>query len=582
MTVQAQPISLVSPYGGPLVDLLALANEARELRARAAELPQVPMALRAQLDLELLATGGFSPLTTFMGEADYRSVCEGMRLANGTVFPLPVTLPVGDGIDVRAGTTVTLCDETRQPLAVMDVHEVFARDWRVEARHIYGSDDLAHPVIAEMAAAGRRQLSGPLRVFRLPVHHDFLDLRLTPAQSRARLAALGRPHVVAFNTRNPLHRVHEEITRRAMRTTGASLLLHPIVGMTRPGDVDPFTRVRIYRRIVERYFEREPVVLALLPLAMRMAGPREAVWHAIIRRNFGASHFIVGRDHAGPGNDSRGRPFFPPEAAPALATRLAPEIGVEIVAFPELVYAPERDAYVSREEAAQDRTVAVSGTRVRTEIAAGGSGLAAWMIRPEAAEELARAYPPPGRQGFCVWITGLSGSGKTTVADILSVRIQERGRRVTLLDGDIIRSTISSDLSFSRQDRDTQVRRTGVVAAEAVRHHGAVVCASLSPFAGSRAEVRQMIGRESFLLVYLDTPIDVCRGRDPKGLYARAGRGLIAGMTGMESPFEPPGDADLTLSTEHVTPDAVVAVVLAEMEKRGFILPAAVEPAVNR
>lgn len=537
-------MSIVPPYGGSLIDLVAPAAESAALRAEAIGLTQIPLPRRAQLDLELLSVGGCSPLTTFMGESDYRAVCENMRLADGRLFPIPVTLPIPDGLEVNSGSRVSLCDEVRRPLAILRVDEIYERDWRWEARHLYGSEDLVHPVIAEMANAGRRAASGTLQVFRLPVHHDFADLRLTPAVTRERLTALSRPHVLAVHATGIFTRLDEDVTEQAFHSIDATLLVHPAVGITRPADPDPFTRVRSYRRVVSASYARDRVLLALAPLADRMAGPREAVWHAIVRRNYGASHFVVRRTHADAGCDSRGRAFFPPGAAAALATALASEIGVSVVVPPEN---PE------------------------------GAEPGAARLRPQAAEALARTTAPAGHRGFCVWITGLSGAGKTTLAELLAVRLQERGRRVTQLDGDIMRATVSADLGFSRQDRDANVRRIGFVAAEAVRHHGAVVCACLSPYATTRADVRQMIGREAFVLVYLDTPINVCRRRDPKGMYARADRGLGSAMTGVAAPFEAPDDADVSLSTEHLGPEEIINTILRDLERRGFILPLAGE-----
>jgi sulfate adenylyltransferase len=384
-------VALIEPYGGQLIDLFAPAADAAATARRVAGLPRLPLSIRTQHDLELLATGAFSPLQTFMGEADYRAVCEQMRLADGRVFPLPVTLPVPDGAPVRLGQQLALCDLQDEPLAILDVDEIFARDWAEEAGHIYGAADIAHPVIAEMPTWGSRLVSGRLTAIRLPRHSRDHDLRLTPAQTRARLARLNRSAVVAFNTRNPLHRVHEELTKRAMRSANASLLLHPVVGLTRPGDVDQVTRIRIYRRLVERYYDPGSTLLAVLPLAMRMAGPREAVFHAIIRRNFGASHFIVGRDHAGPGRNSEGEPFFSPFASRELANRLAPEIGVEILGFPEFVYVPGTDSYAPENEVPPGTpTISVSGSRVRMEFLAQGKLLPPWLTRPEAASELAK------------------------------------------------------------------------------------------------------------------------------------------------------------------------------------------------
>lgn len=279
--------------------------------------------------------------------------------------------------------------------------------------------------------------------------------------------------MVAFQTRNPLHRAHEELTKRAVAAVDGVLLLHPVVGLTKPGDVDHFTRVRTYKALAGRYYDADRIVLALLPLAMRMAGPREALWHALIRRNFGASHLIVGRDHASPGLDSRGRPFYGPFDAQALVARHAEELGVAMVPFGEVVYLPDEARYEEADKVgAGRRTAALSGTQVRDDYLGAGRLLPDWFTRPEVAEILADTYPPRHKRGVCIWFTGLSGAGKSTTADVLTVRLQEAGRQVTVLDGDVVRTHLSKGLGFSKEDRDLNIRRIGFVAGEIVRHGG--------------------------------------------------------------------------------------------------------------
>jgi sulfate adenylyltransferase len=349
-------------------------------------------------------------------------------------------------------------------------------------------------------------VSGRLQVLRLPPRYDFRELRLAPIEVRERLVQAGHRNVVAFQTRNPLHRVHEELTKRAIEAVDGTLLLHPSVGMTRPGDVDHYTRVRTYRALAERYYAANRIVLSLLPLAMRMAGPREALWHALIRRNYGANHFIVGRDHASPGSDSSGRPFYGAYAAQDLLQQHQQELGVTMVPFQEFVYLPDEDRY---EEVARiprgARTAAISGTQVRDDFLNRGRTLPDWFTRPETAEILADTYPPRHRQGVCVWFTGLSGSGKSTTAEVLTMLLLEHGRQVTVLDGDVVRTHLSRGLGFSREDRDTNIRRIGFVAAEIVRHGGVVVCAAISPYRATRNEVRQMVGTDQFVEVFVDT-----------------------------------------------------------------------------
>jgi sulfate adenylyltransferase len=561
---------LISPYGGRLVDLVASGEARAALRQRAATFRSVQLSPRSVCDLELLATGAFSPLDRFMGRRDYERVLEDMRLADGTLFPIPVTLPVAE--DVQEGEEIALRGPSNDLLAVMRVDEVYGWDLHREAACICGTQDLRHPLVAEMHRWGPRCVSGPLAVLDLPRHHDFVSLRRTPGEVRALLDAHGWANVVAFQARTPMHRVHEEMTKRAAEKVGGALLIHPVVGLRQPGDVDHFTRVRTYRLAVERHYDPRRTVLSLLPLALRLAGPREAVWHAVVRRNYGANHLIVGRDHASPGVDTSGRPFYGPDAAQELLARCSSEVGVGMVPFRELVYLPREDRYeeVGRIPVGTE-TASISGTEVRDDYLAKGRPLPAWFTRPETAAILAEVSRPRHQQGFCIWFTGLSGAGKSTIADVLTVLLLEHGRQVTVLDGDVVRTHLSKGLGFSREDRDTNIRRIGFVAAEIVRHEGAVICAAVSPYEAARNDARGMVGPDRFLLVYVDTPLAECERRDTKGMYARARRGELRGFTGIDDPYEPPAAPDLTLTTVDCTPEDNARKVLAELVKRGFV-----------
>jgi sulfate adenylyltransferase len=567
---------LVAPYGGRLVDLLVHdEDERREWGQRAGRAPAVQLSSRSLYDLELLATGAFSPAHRFLGEADYRRVLAEMRLADGTLFPIPVTLPIAEDLPVRPGDEVALRNDKNELLAVMQVEERYQRDPEVECRAVYGTTDVQHPLVAEMTLWGAWYLSGRLRVLQLPRHYSFTDLRRTPAQVRRLLETLGSSRVVAFQTRNPIHRAHEELTKRAAAATDGTLLIHPVVGLTRPGDVDLYTRVRCYKALVERYYDPRRTVLSLLPLAMRMAGPREAVWHAIIRRNFGASHFIVGRDHAGPGMDSAGRPFYGPYDAQRLLTELQGELGIEALPFQELVYLPEEDRYEEMDRTGGAKVLSLSGTEVRNDYLARGRQLPAWFTRPEVAAILADASVPRHHQGFCVWFTGLSGAGKSTIAELLAVQLMERGRQVTVLDGDVVRTHLSKGLGFSKEDRDANILRIGFVAAEIARHNGVAVCAAVSPYRATRNQVRGMFDNGHFIEVYVDTPLEVCERRDAKGIYARARRGEIKMFTGIDDPYEAPVDPEVVcLGDERQTVEQNVASVAEFLEKGGLVAPA--------
>jgi sulfate adenylyltransferase len=567
--------SLIKPYGGNLVDLLVPNAERESIISLAAQLPRIQLTQRNLCDLELLATGAFSPLNKFMGREDYLRVVQDMRLADGTLFPIPITLPVASTHNISAGAEIALADEHNDLLAIMRVEEVYEWDRDEQAKLVYGTTDLRHPLVAEMQAWGEVCISGELKVVRLPRYYDFRRLRMTPAEVRTALSELGHENVVAFQTRNPLHRAHEEMTKRAMQRINGALLLHPVVGMTKAGDIDHYTRVQSYKALVDKHYDQNSTVLALLPLAMRMAGPREAIWHAIIRRNFGANHFIVGRDHASPGVDSNNKPFYGPYDAQRLLTEHTAEVGVQPMFFSEMVYLTDERRYEeSSELLAGRRTASISGTKVREDFLQRGRPLPAWFTRPEVAAILSAAHPARHQQGFCLWFTGLSGSGKSTTADILTIMLLEHGRQVTVLDGDVIRTHLSKGLGFSREDRDTNIRRIGFVASEIVRHGGGVICAAISPYRATRNECRTMIGSDRFCEVFVATPLEVCEDRDPKGMYALAREGQLKGFTGIDDPYEPPHNAEITLDTVNCSAEENAERIVMYLIERGFVRPA--------
>ena len=568
----SQETTLIEPYGGRLVDLRVPREEHDEMRAYANTLPSIQLTDRALCDLELLAVGAFSPLDRFMGRADYARVVEEMRLADGRLFPIPVTLPVDRIDDLHYDRDIALRDAKNNLLAILTVEEIYTWDRAHTAQLVFGTQDPAHPLVAEMNRWGKTNLAGRLRVLDLPRHHDFTDLRLTPAETRTRLAAIGRTNVVAFQTRNPLHRAHEELTKRAADSVDGTLLLHPVVGLTKPGDVDHFTRVRSYKALLNNYYARDRSLLALLPLAMRLAGPREALWHMLIRRNYGANYLIVGRDHAGPGNDSLGRPFYGPYDAQELAKQHCDELGVGVLTFSEMVYLPHENRY---EEAALvpngAQIASISGTQVRSDYLNRGRQLPDWFTRPEVADILSESYPPRHRQGVCLWFTGLSGAGKSTTADVLTVLLLENGRQVTVLDGDVVRTHLSKGLGFSKDDRDTNIRRIGFVAAEIVRHGGIAICAAVSPYRATREDVRALVGKDRFVEVFVDTPLTVCEDRDVKGMYAKARRGEIQGFTGIDDPYEAPVNPEITLDTVAFSPEENAQRIVAYLASHGYV-----------
>lgn len=565
---------LINPYGGRLINLSVKADELAEVKQRASELPSIQLSDRSMCDLELLAVGAFSPLDRFMGEGDYQSVIEQMRLADGTVFPIPITLPVDERAPIELGKEVALRSPKNELLAIMEIQEIFEWNLEHEAQGVLGSTDTRHPLIAEMHRWGKYYISGPIKVIELPRHYDFKELRLTPAETRTKLTEFGHSNVVAFQTRNPLHRVHEELTKRAIERVDGTLLLHPVVGVTKPGDIDHYTRVRTYKALASQYYDEDRVLLSLLPLAMRLAGPREALWHAIIRRNYGANHLIVGRNHASPGKNSAGEAFFGPYAAQEIVEAHADEVGVSVVPFSELVYLPKEDRYEERAQVDDDaETAGISGTQVREDYLNQGKPLPNWFTRPEVADILLETYPPRHKQGFCIWFTGLSGSGKSTTAEVLAVLLREHGREVTVLDGDVVRTHLSKGLGFTKEDRDINIRRIGFVSGEISRHGGAVIAAAISPYRATRHDVRNMVGNEHFIEVFIDTPLSVCEARDTKGLYAKARRGEIEGFTGIDDPYEEPENPELRLTTEKATPEQNARRIVNHLVEQGFLKP---------
>jgi sulfate adenylyltransferase len=558
-----------------LVDLRLGGEELAAAREEAARAPKLTLSDLGVCDLELLATGGFSPLRGFMCRADYERVVEEMRLADGkhagALWPLPVTLDVPGDLDAKPGTPVALSDRKGNILALLDVEDVFEADIGAEKRHIYADSD-EHPSVIRLRRTSPRRLGGRLRVLQLPIHHDFKALRRTPAEVCAMLAELGWKDVVAFQTRNPLHRAHEELIRRAAESCDG-VLIHPVVGVTKPGDVDHYTRVRCYQAAM-KYFDPGKVTLSLLPLAMRLAGPREALFHAIIRRNHGAGGLIVGRDHAGPGKDSSGKPFYGPYDAQEMLRRHQDEIGVRMVPFALCVYVPEEDKYFPIDEVPEGKeTASISGTQVREEYLAEGEHLPEWFTRPEVAELLAEEFPPRRRQGLTIWFTGLSAAGKSTLAEILAQRLLEHGRPSTVLDGDVVRTHLSKGLGFSKADRDTNIRRIGFVSSEITRHGGTVIAAAISPYRVIREENRALIESSggNYVEVYANAPLDVCEARDRKGNYRKAREGKIKGFTGIDDPYEPPVSDFVECRTDRETPEQSVEKILSRLRELGYV-----------
>ena len=571
---------LIPPHGGELVQLIAPAERIAELRTQSKQWPSWDLTGRQLCDLELLLTGGFSPLRGFMTRADYEGVCHNMRLASGTLWPMPITLDVTEEFarKLTPGTSkVALRDPEGVMLAVLNVEEVWQPDRKAEAQAVFASTSAAHPGADYVInKANPWYVGGKLEGIQIPSHYDFRNLRLTPAEVRADSARMGWRRVVAFQTRNPMHRAHVELAFRASKLVEANLLINPVVGMTKPGDVDYFTRVRCYQLLLSK-FPQSTARLSLLPLAMRMGGPREAIWHALIRKNHGCTHFIVGRDHAGPGKDTDGKPFYGPYEAQEAFKKHEADIGVTMVPFNMMVYLEAQDKYVPDDEVKNgDRVLNISGTELRQRLSEGRE-IPSWFTYPEVVAELRRSFPPRPKQGVTIFFTGLSGSGKSTIANVLLTKFLETGGRpVTLLDGDLVRKHLSSELGFSKEHRDINIRRIGYVASEITKNGGIAICAPIAPYDATRKHVRQLIEPfGGFVLVHIATSVEVCEQRDRKGLYAKARAGILKEFTGISDPYEAPADAEVTINTGDLSPEEAAQEIILHLEREGFIGTAA-------
>lgn len=559
----------------PIKELYLNYEEAQSSKVRAAELTSWDLTPRQICDLELLMNGGFSPLKGFLGKADYDGVVENMRLADGSLWPIPINLDVtaefAEGLILDEH--VALRDQEGVILATIKITDKWMPNKVHEAEKVFGANDLAHPSVNYLHnQAGPIYLGGPVTGIQEPTHYDFRKRRNTPNELRGYFRKMGWHRIVAFQTRNPLHRAHQELTFRAAKEAQANLLIHPVVGLTKPGDIDHFTRVRCYEAVLDQY-PSSTTSISLLNLAMRMAGPREAVWHGLIRANHGCTHFIVGRDHAGPGKNSSGKDFYGPYDAQDLFRLHQAEIGVEMVDFKHMVYVQERAQYEAIDEVADGSTVLnISGTELRRRLNE-GLDIPDWFSFPQVVSELRRSRPPRAQQGFTVFFTGFSGSGKSTIANSLMIKLMEMGGRpVTLLDGDIVRKNLSSELGFSKEHRDLNIRRIGYVASEITKNGGIAICAPIAPYSSTRRAVREDIEAfGAFVEVHIATSIEECERRDRKGLYKLARAGKIKEFTGISDPYDVPVDPDLRLETENIAVDSCAHQVLLKLESMGLI-----------
>lgn len=546
-----------------------------EYKFAAHELTSLTLTQRQLCDLELILNGGFAPLQGFMNKADYSEVINSMRLHDGTLWPMPITLDVDKEFaqSIKAGEEVALRDVEGLLLAILQVGDIWEADKQREALATFGTLDDTHPGVAYLLHQTKDfYVGGRLLGISLPHHYDFNHLRYTPAELREIFDQRGWRKIVAFQTRNPMHRAHQELTLRAAEMTGANLLIHPVVGMTKPGDIEYYLRVRCYEHVLKTY-PPHSAFLSLLPLAMRMAGPKEALWHAIIRRNYGCTHFIVGRDHAGPGKNREGKDFYDPYAAQALALQHQKEIGIEIIPFQEMVYSQQQARYFPVDKFPKDeKPASISGTELRERLQK-NLEIPEWFSYPAVIEELRKAYPLKHKQGFTIFLTGLPSSGKSTLANALLIKLREiTERHITLLDGDVIRTHLSKGLGFSAEDRETNITRVGFVAKEITKHGGIAICALVAPFAKARHIVRSMISEVGgFIEVYVSTSLSVCEARDRKGMYKKAREGLIKQFTGVSDPYEVPAAPEIKIDTANVGPEEIIDSLIKQIKLLGYI-----------
>ncbi|KAI1403121.1 putative sulfate adenylyltransferase [Hypoxylon fuscum] len=567
------------PHGGVLKDLLARDFPRQsQLAAEAETLPAITLTERQLCDLELILNGGFSPLEGFMNQADYNGVVKDNRLADGVLFSMPITLDISEEIikelGLKSGLRVTLRDlRDDRNLAILTVDDIYKPDKVLEAKEVFGSDDEAHPAVKYLfRTAAEFYVGGKVEAVNRLQHYDFVDLRYTPAELRLHFDKLGWSRVVAFQTRNPMHRAHRELTVRAARSHHANVLIHPVVGLTKPGDIDHFTRVRVYKALLPRY-PNGMAVLGLLPLAMRMGGPREAIWHAIIRKNHGATHFIVGRDHAGPGKNSQGVDFYGPYDAQYAVEKYRDELGIEVVPFQMMTYLPDKDEYAPIDEIPKDtRTLNISGTELRSRLRS-GRDIPEWFSYPEVVKVLRESHPPRAAQGFTVFLTGYTNSGKDQIARALQVTLnQQGGRSVSMFLGESVRHELSSELGFSKEDRSKNIARIAFVAGELTRSGAAVIAAPIAPFDKDRAAAKETVEKYGdFYLVHVATPLEYCEKTDKRGIYAKARAGEIKGFTGVDDPYETPSKPDLVVDCEKQTVRSIVHQIVLMLESRGLL-----------
>jgi len=550
-------------------------RRAENLRAEMIEAFSIYLDIRQLCDLELLLNRAYYPLTGYLNKSDYEKVLETKTLIDKTVWPIPICLDVTEKIagSLQTNQRVALRDGEGFLLAVLTVQEIWKPDKEKEAFAVYGTTDpKSHPGVQNLyEQADDWYLGGSVEGVCLPIHYDFKELRLTPSESHRKFTQFGWRRVLGFHTRKYLHRAQYSMILTAAKEIGASIFMHPAVGLRYPGNMDHYSHVHCYREIA-KYFPKNMIMLGLIPICDRFAGPNEALLHAIIRKNFGCSHFMVSQDHGDPFSEAEGKLYYPRGAAQDLVRQHSKEIGIEMVPEREMVYIEEEAQYVFLDQVGKKviKRLTTEELNRRLEL---GLEIPTWFSYPEVINELRRTFPPRSRQGFTIFLTGLSGSGKSTIAKVLMVKFMEmRGRPVTLLDGDIVRKNLSSELNYSEEHRNLNVTRIGFVASEITKNGGIALCAPIAPYEESRQANRSLISRYGgYIEVYVSTPLEVCEQRDRKGLYAKARAGVIKRVTGISDPYVPPNNPELTIDTSNMTPAEAVQEIMLYLTEHGYI-----------
>ena len=560
---------MIDPHGNKLVSFHLSKGELEEYSELSSTISSLTLSLKQQCDLEMILNGAFSPLLTFNNQKDYEEILLNNKLLNGVIWPIPIVLDVPNDFlkALDKNDHISLRNTEGFLLAILKVREFWSPNKKDEANSIFKTIDENHPGVDYLFNhTNSNYISGELIPIQSNKYFDFTHLRKSPQEVRDLFRSKRWQDVIAFQTRNPMHRAHFELTRLAMEQHNAKLLIHPVIGISKPGDIDHFTRVKCYQHIIKHYPENS-VELSLINLAMRMAGPKEALWHAIIRKNYGCNYIIIGRDHAGPGVDAKGKPYYQPYDAQELISQYQEELEIKMVPFQEMVFAKNKRNYLPLDQIKEeDQIETLSGTQFK-ELLKQRTEIPNWYSFPEVVHELRRRYPKLHNQGLTVFFTGLSGAGKSTLANALVYKLMEmEDRPITLLDGDIVRQHLSSELGFSKEDRDIHVKRIGYVASEITKHGGVAICAPIAPYSNTRKTVRNMIDEVgSFVEIDVSTPLSVCEERDVKGLYKRARAGKILDFTGVSDPYEEPQNPEITIDTSDISVEESSAIIIDKL-----------------